>query len=339
MKENFISRILTQLFVLFLLISVPAFAPDSTAKPKPKSASISIKRIEYHGWKDSIVISNGQVEAVIVPAIGRVMQFRFTGEEDGPLWENRTLDGKPVDPKSNDWLNFGGDKSWPAPQSEWPKVTKRGWPPPSGFDASILEARLGLDFVEVISPVDPSFGIRVIRRIELDPGSPVMRIKTTYEKVSGEPNNVAVWVITQCKDPLGVFVPLPKKSIFPEGYTKQSDNLSQDFKVEKRLISLTRDTKNSTKFGTDAETILWIGEKHVLRIDSDRVAGTIYPDNGSSAEVYTNSAPAQPYIEMEILGPLSTMRVGGKIERTSKYSLLRRKQTDAITEAIKILKR
>src|ERR1044071_7118728 len=55
-------------------------------------------RTNYHGWANSILLSNGRVEAVIVPAIGRVMQFRFAGEEDGPFWENRALDG--IDRKS-----------------------------------------------------------------------------------------------------------------------------------------------------------------------------------------------------------------------------------------------
>ncbi|HYE72472.1 MAG TPA: hypothetical protein VEF04_04040, partial [Blastocatellia bacterium] len=322
-----------------LLISAPTFGQENTTKSKQKTSSINIKQIEYHGWKDSILISNGQVEAVIVPAIGRVMQFRFVGEEDGPFWENRTLDGQSVDPESNTWMNFGGDKSWPAPQSEWPKIAKRGWPPPAGFDSSVTEPRIERDFVELTSPVDRSFGIRVVRRIELDPKAPVMRIKTTYEKATGEPNEISVWVITQLKDPLGIFVPLPKKSIFPEGYTKQSEQLPEGFKVEKELISLTRDTRKSTKFGTDSGTLLWIGEKHALRIDSERLSGAIYPDNGSSAEVYTNAVSAQPYIELEMLGPLKVMRASDSIESTSIYTLLRRTQSDVAAEAKKILKR
>ena len=51
-------------------------------------------RTNYHGWADSILVSNGRVEAVIVPAVGRVMQFRFAGEEDPDrLAEQRLLVG------------------------------------------------------------------------------------------------------------------------------------------------------------------------------------------------------------------------------------------------------
>lgn len=95
-----------------------------------------------------------------------------------------------------------------------------------------------------------------------------MRIKTVYEKVSGAPQRVAVWVITQCREPFGVFVPTPEKSLFPNGSQKQSKELPQDFKAENNLIFLKRDPQKATKIGTDANTLLWVGAKHVLRIDA-----------------------------------------------------------------------
>ena len=76
--------------------------------------------------------------------------------------------------------------------------------------------------------------------------------------------------------------------------------------------------------------------KHVLRVDSSRVPNAEYPDNGSSAEVYTNPDPAK-YIELEMLGPLKEMKVGDRIERVNTYTLLRRRNKDATKEARKIL--
>ena len=52
----------------------------------------TISRTNYHGWADSFALNNGRVEAVVVPAVGRVMQFQLVGEE-GVFWENRALDG------------------------------------------------------------------------------------------------------------------------------------------------------------------------------------------------------------------------------------------------------
>jgi hypothetical protein len=301
----------------------------------------SVKRANYHEWPDSLILSNDQIEAVIVPAIGRVMQLRLAGEDDGPFWENVELFGKSPDPTSRTWGNFGGDKTWPAPQADWPKLTPRAWPPPQAFDSMPVKAVVkGIkeEEIELISPVDPHFGIRTRRLVKLDAKRPVMTITTTYEKIEGQPVTVAVWTITQLKDPLGVFVPLPKTPIFAEGYGKQSKDLPADLKREGQLLSMTRSTKLSTKIGTDADALVWIGEKHVLRIDSPRVANTSYPDQGSSAEVYTNPDPLK-YVELEMLGPLSQMKTGDRIQRTNTYTLLRRREKNAAEEVRKIIRR
>jgi len=47
----------------------------------PKQSPIT--RITYRGWPDSYALPNGFAEAVVVPALGRIMQFRFAGEPDG----------------------------------------------------------------------------------------------------------------------------------------------------------------------------------------------------------------------------------------------------------------
>jgi hypothetical protein len=344
--------------VTALLVGCFALAQQQPTSRKAPAHDATFKRAEYHGWRDAVILNNGQVEVVIVPSIGRVMQFRFAGEDDGPLWENRALDGKAVNPEATEWVNFGGDKPWPAPQGDWPKVTPRAWPPPVGFDASAWQstpvimnfarlfpgstpdgANIGGTVVKLTSPVDAHYGIRVTRYVQLDPSTTVMRIKTVYEKVSGAPVNVSVWVITQCKEPLGVFVPTPEKSLFPNGYHRQSEELPQEFKAENNLIFLKRDAQKATKIGTDAGTLVWVGERHVLRVDSERVVGAAYPDNGSSAEVYTHPVPQHPYVELEMLGPLKLLRVGDRIERLSVYRLSRRNQSDVTAEARMILAR
>ena len=76
----------------------------------------------------------------------------------------------------------------------------------------------------------------------------------------------------------------------------------------------------------------------MLRIDSPRVPETDYPDSGSSAEVYTNPNPLQ-YVELEMLGPLHTMKVGDKIERRNTYTLFHRTESDPAAQVTAILGR
>jgi hypothetical protein len=165
-----------------------------------------------------------------------------------------------------------------------------------------------------------------------------MRIETTYEKVQGDPMRVGVWVITQVRNPVGIYLAVPTSSIFPAGYTNQAQRLPPSLRVENGLLSLTRDSRNAYKIGSDAGALLWVGEKTGLLIESPRVGSGDYPDHGSSAEIYTNP-DALPYVEMELLGPLQTMKVGDRIQRSSSYTLFHRSESSPEAEARRILGR
>ncbi len=314
---------------ILTLLCLPAFAQ------RPRK--ITIQKQSYRGWDNALVMSNGLVEAVIIPSIGRVMQFRFVGESEGVFWENAALAGKPVNPASNDWGNFGGDKSWPAPQSEWPKITPRAWPPPVAFDSMACTAKVVGNTVELTTPVDPHYGIRVVRIISLDARRPVMNIKTAYEKVEGEPRKVGIWVITQLPEPVMVYVPLPANSINANGYVLQSKAAPPSLKREGNSLSMTRDKTTAYKIGTDASTMLWVGEKFAVRIDSPRQPNAEHPDSNSSAEVYTNADPLT-YVELETLGPLREMKQGDRIEHGNHYTLYRRGKRELSAEAQLMLK-
>jgi hypothetical protein len=277
--------------------------------------AVSISKTNYHGWPNSYLMANETTEVIVVPGIGRVMQFRFVGENDGPFWENRAMDGKSPIPASKEWGNFGGDKSWPAPQADWPKVTPRAWPPPVAFDSMAVEARVEGDKLRLISAVDPDYGIRTERVIELDPNAPKMTIETTYFKSEGEPRKVAIWIITQLNEPTDVRVPLTD-----ETYVKQSEDLPMGLRFEKDGLHLKRSPSKSTKIGTKASVLEWRDRRFTLSIESKRAAGAEYPDEGSSAEVYTNPNPLT-YVELEMLGPLRDLKVGDSISQLNVYTL------------------
>ena len=321
-------RKLSLVLVLLLVACVSSFAADQSAHRK------GISSITYHGWADSLLLNNGKAEVVVVPAIGRVMQFHFVGEDD-VLWENDRLQGKPVDSAAKEWINFGGDKTWPSPQADWPKMIGRGWPPPATFDSIPLQAYKKDNTVELVSPVDPNYGIRIHREIKLDPQQPILTIATTYEKITGDPVKVGVAVITQLRDPQRAFIKLPPQSKYPDGYALLNFEKPQDAKFQDGLFSLTRSHQKSSQIGNDGSSLLWMNEKFALRIDSPHVDGAEYAEN-SSAVIYTNSDP-DGYVELETYGPLTTMRVGDRIERTNLYTLSKRTESDPDAEARKIL--
>ncbi|MCL4178402.1 MAG: hypothetical protein KJ072_11760 [Verrucomicrobia bacterium] len=295
-------------------------------------------RTNYQGWADSILVSNGRVEAIIVPAIGRVMQFRFAGENEGPFWENESLFGQNPDPASTNWLNFGGDKTWPAPQGEWAFITPRDWPPPAGFDAVPMQASIDGWKIKLVSPVDPYYGIRTIREISLALDEPVMNITTRYEKLEGLPLMASVWVITQLKEPLVACGRVANFSMYREGFRLMSEQSPPNLEVRDGILRLQRDPKTAHKVGMDVGSLLWVGEKEMLRIDSSRLPQQVYPDRGASAEIYTNPDPLR-YVELEVLGPIHKMIPGTTIHRTSSYTLMRRTELDPELDVRKALLR
>jgi hypothetical protein len=301
------------------------------------SARVSIQRTNYHGWPEAYVMSNGKVNAVIVPAIGRVMQFGFVGEE-GVFWENRSLDGREVDGQlvvwaAKEWANFGGDKTWPSPEADWSAFTgRKGWRPPLAFDGLPAEVRIKGSTLILSTANDPFYGVRAHRRIQLHGSRPVMTISTTYERIEGLPAKIGVWVITQLREPAGIFAPAPKKSGFPGGCKLLSKEPPPSLKIERGLLSLVRNPKTAHKIGLDGNSLLWVGENHLLRIDSPRARNAEYPDQGSSTEIYTNPDPL-PYIELETLGPLRVMKPGDKIDQSNTYTLSRRSKPTPEAEA------
>lgn len=301
--------------------------------PPPPS---SVTHINYQGWSDAILLSNGLVEAVIVPVVGRVMQFRFAGSPDGPFWENAALRGQRPRPGSEDWANFGGDKAWPAPQTDWKRLALRDWPPPESFDGLPMKVVIDGPTVTLIAPEDPGFGMRVRRRIELAPDRPVMVITTSFEKTKGPPLETGVWVITQLKDPVAVYAPLPDSAPAGAGYIRQSEDLPAKLKQNNGLLSLMRDPQKNHKIGALAGTLVWVGPSELVRIDSALVPGGRYPDDGCSAEVYTNADPLA-YVELELLGPLTRLATGERTERVSSYTLARRADSDPEADARRLL--
>jgi hypothetical protein len=307
-----------------------------------------MKRISYHGWPDSYLLSNGSVEAIVVPAIGRVMQLRLAGGADGAFWENRALDGRLPDASAHrrngrEWLNFGGDKCWPAPQSAWPRQQGRDWPPPVAFDSRFVEAVATGGGLTLTSPVDPAFGIQIVRHIELDPVLPTMRIVTEYRKLSGDAVRVGVWTITQMRDPERVVLPLPERSAFSGGYLRLIDGEPAKLKIEGGLLSLERNPDAYVKIGSDAASMVWVGSDTVVRIDAEQgeeqaTGGQAeeYPDGGCRTQVYTNPDPL-PYVELETLGPLANLSVGDRIQRAAAYTIAARSPASPEDEARKAL--
>lgn len=299
--------------------------------------SSRVDRRPHAGWADAIHLDNGDAWAVVVPSVGRVMQFGLAGRP-GVFWENPRLLGKPMpsDPWADSVGSFGGDKTWPAPQSAW------NWPPPDVFDRTSVEARIDGDSVVLTSPVSGRFGIVTERRVRLLDG-PAMSIETVYRKVAGDPVEVGIWVITQLREPERVFFRASADPRFEGGWSRQWKTPPDLVRVEDGFVSMRREPQGGHKVGNDSKDILWVGPREVLKVSLSetalrRQAGRP-ADDGCHVELYTNGGEAD-YVELETLGCVSRMQVGDVQRLTNEYRLgLRRDGSGPLDEARRWLPR
>src|SRR5262245_48684337 len=116
--------------VIGLAVSQPGCADPTPAKEhvSGNAAVPVVTATNYYGWRNALALRTPEAEVVVVPEIGRVMSFRLTAGEN-VFWENPALLGRTntwneAAWRQGEWVNFGGDKTWPAPEVEWTRYTK-----------------------------------------------------------------------------------------------------------------------------------------------------------------------------------------------------------------------
>jgi len=299
----------------------------------------------YHSWGNSISVNNGIVEVLIVPAAGRVQQFHFVGDTNGAFWENPTYYGQSASPTAA-WKDFGGDKPWPAPQNCW---SNGGWPP-FDFDTQTNSVAITNGIVTLVRQVDGRFGIRATRSIQLLFNEPVMRVTTTFQRISNTTpsslinSNLAVWIDCEVNVSTNsrVYIPVPSPSVFANGYTLTGDaffgpSLPPSYTQANGLISFGPDTAASHKVGFDSGTLVLVGTNISLRVEAPRVSGATYTSGFNSAVYTAKYTSTSALVELEMLSPAPPLAVGESREFVTTYTLFHRTGVTTDAEAQKIL--
>jgi hypothetical protein len=326
-------------FALCALLGVFAVGTGTATR-----GDVTVTQVNYHGWADARQMSNGVVELVYVPQIGRVMRYGYVG---GPnvLWNNTSLDGKTTDLANpgKEWINYGGDKLWPSPQSNWT------WPPDPLMDSAEQTVTVTPDkHLHIEGHTSFKYGIRFLREISLDPAGTTVTFKNTMLNANRVPMmpdpsdptkqvpdpdpakteklkvTWGIWEVTQVDNPTEARLPLYKAGHFAEGYYtfKDAGPAPATVDVTPTVVRLRRNTAKSCKIGGDAR--LGYLEADVqgitFRVSTTVEKGRNYPDDGCALEIYTNPDPL-PYVELELLGPLHTLEAGKSAELTTHWSL------------------
>ena len=275
-------------------------------------------------------LTNGAVDAIVVPEIGRVMSFGKTG---GP---NLLWNAEPSTIAKTGWKNYGGDKTWLSPQSNWKLFHGNdGWPPEPALDGEPLKADvLSGGKLRLTSGISKT-GIRLIRTMYFDDNGEFV-VEQTARKEAGAPLKAGIWSITQVVPGQAVFFPVNSDTQYKDGFFRFSNNQSQTAtRVKPNLIRVDpKSGPGGAKMGFDTKISALASVKDGVALvqKSARPDGQ-YPDGADEAgfptELYINGDPKNYYQELEILGPLQNYYVGTSNTHTVRWSLHDLPSTDA----------
>ncbi|MEV8606978.1 DUF4380 domain-containing protein [Amycolatopsis sp. NPDC051373] len=280
---------------------------------------------------DVVWLDNGVLRLGVVPALGgRLLSLTHDGLEF--LWRNPALLGPDLQPlgghvlapnsgRMGDWVNYGGDKTWPAPQG-WDGPGQWAGPPDPVLDSGPYSVSgLTERSVTLTSGVEPRTGLRFTRELTLGSGASYT-LRLTAENASSAPVRWALWNVTQL--PGGGTVTAGLAGVRALAVVELvAGTGSPEYTVDGgTLVVPPQDVVG--KLGVP-DTAGWVsctvGETTLtLSFDVDPAAE--YPDAGSPLEIWLEHPLPEPLadlgdldppariVELEALGPLTTLAPG-----------------------------
>lgn len=285
------------MWIAAALFLVPSHPPDG----------IVVTEETYHHWPNAYRISNGLIDCVVVPKIGRIMRFGYVGQPN-LLWENHRMDGSTVT-KPGEFVNYGGDRVLPAPKSLWTGF------PDTKIDGSVWSLERIPNGVRITSPVGGKIKVSFVRDITLHPAAPYLY---QHNRMSnhGPRKRLAVWQIAQTANPDWVSSrvdPAPNNLAGWHGYDNSSMTPGVVEWDSGRLI-LIRSKAVDRRFGIfsfSGELLAKVGE-HQWHSTSTVRRGLHYVDRNSPLQVFLSADPFT-YVSLQHTSPWEDMDTGESV--------------------------
>jgi hypothetical protein len=285
-------------------------------------ADVTAVNETYKGWAGAYRLSNGRIDVVVVPQIGRIMYVGFKGGRN-LLWENPNLSGQAGNKGQGEYQNFGGDKLWIAPHTSWTM------PPDPDIDGGPWEAKANEDGLTLTSAVGKKWGVQFEREITLAKGAAVT-IKNTITNKGEQPVELSIQEIAQVDDPSMVAVKTQATSTLPNAwYGFENETLNPTYHRYDNMsgtLFLQRNPSESRRFGGAGddgaiESTFGTGNDLLsLRMSAPFNPSETYPDKGSAMQVFLNQDPDK-FVEMSVLSPVRKVKPNQKIALNVRWQI------------------
>jgi len=284
---------------------------------------VEIEVVAYGGWKNNLLLRNGEAEALITLDVGpRILRY-------GPAGGTRNLLGVMEDQlgKSGEssWIIRGGHRLWTSPED--PARTY------AIDNATVTHAMEG-EQVVVTAPPDPSQLERKMA-VSLSSTGSRLRIEHTVTNQGTTARPISVWALTIMPRGGTGLIPLPEKVHHPEGAANATaedfgpqfsmslwpyfsfDDKRWSFREQMIRVSQ-QENVAATKIGLRL-TEGWVGyvQNGFLFVKTvPNIKSAVYPDSGCNFECYTDSH----ILELETLSPLVNLAPGASFTHTEHWA-------------------
>ena len=287
---------------------------------------------------DVVWLENDDVRLGLVPDLGgRLLSATVDGHET--LWRDGELLDEHLHPRGHrpepvagqlaDWVNYGGDKTWPAPQG-WEGPGEWAGPPDpvldSGPYAYRITERHDSVSVAMTSRDDPRTGLRLSRTFTVRAGRPGWVLDVVGTNTSDRSVEWALWNVVQraAGEPAegGVFIGI-ERGRGPGDVPVVAGTGVPQFEVvaADRVRVPHQEVVGKVGFRSASGWIAHSAGGTTTAISFD-VEDATYPDGGCRVEVWLEHPVAEPLlhlgglrpratvVEVEVLAPLRVLAPG-----------------------------
>jgi hypothetical protein len=285
-----------------------------------------VQVVEYRGWKNNLLLSNGDVELVATLDVGpRVIAYRLPGGFNVMKNYAEQMGGT----GEAEWQIRGGHRFWLAPED----LTRTYFPD----NRQVRWEQIGPHAAKLVPPPETEYGVQKEMHLALAPKGTRVEVTLKVTNVGTEPTELAPWGPTVMA-PGGVeIIPLPPKAPHP-GHPSNAkspadyapnqelvlwpyfDFADARWTFGRKYIFLRQDVNQGpTKIGL-AHRMGWVGYLNsgtlfVKRFDYRE--GAVYPDRGTRYQTFSY----QEMLEMETVGELATLQPGQSAELAESWEL------------------
>jgi len=277
-------------------------------------SDVSIKKVEYKGWKNCLEVSNGMIDLIATTDIGpRIIKFGFTGREN-EFYEFPEHSGKTG---GDEYRLYGGHRLWLAPEHPVRSYS------PDNSKVSFRKKKYG---VVLTQDAEPSTQIRKEMEISMTPDLAKVSILHRLTNEGLWDVELSAWCLSMMAAGGTEIIPLNTREtkLLPNGaislwpYTKLND---KRVNWGERYITLAQDKKSAAAFKiglyNEAGWAAYANNGHLFVKEYEHEEDMEYPDFNSSYETYTCST----FLEMESLSPFVLLSPGETVEHIETWSL------------------